>query len=59
MLDRPCCRRDLPPIENILCIMKRKIQQRRPRIVEQPDSFIRQEWDNIPLPKVFLLSLSS
>ncbi|KAL0152720.1 hypothetical protein M9458_052443 [Cirrhinus mrigala] len=39
---------DLSPIENI----KREMRQRRPKIVEQLEACIRQEWDNIPILKL-------
>ncbi len=42
----------LPPIENIWRIIKRKMRQRRPKTVEQLEACIRQEWDNIPIPKL-------
>lgn len=45
------CNMDLSPTENIWCIMKQKIWQRRPRAVEQLESNMRKKWDNIPLPK--------
>ena len=48
----PGCSPDLSPTENIWCIMKHKTKQRRLTAVEQLESYIRQEWDNIPLPKV-------
>ncbi len=40
------------PIENIWRIIKRKMRQRRPKTVEQLEACIRQEWDNIPIPKL-------
>ncbi len=43
---------DLSPIENIWRIIKRKMRQRRPKTVEQLEACIRQEWDNIPIPKL-------
>jgi len=60
VLDLPAYSSDLSPTENIWSIMTHKIQRRRPRTVEQLESYIRQEWDNIPLQKVQqLVSLSS
>jgi len=49
--DRSVCSSDLSPIENIWHSMKHIIWQ-RPRIVEQLESYIRKEWDNVPLPKI-------
>ncbi len=48
----PACSPDLSPIENIWCIIKRKMRQGRHKTVEQPEACIRQEWDNIPIPKL-------
>ncbi len=42
-----------------LRIIKRKMRQRRPKTVEQLEACIRQEWDNIPIPKLEQLSLLS
>ena len=52
VLDWPACSPDLSPIENVWCIMKRRIRQRRPRTVEQLKSCIHQEWAKIPLAKL-------
>ena len=52
VLKWPACSPDLSPIENIWCIIKRKMRQRRPKTVEQLEACIRQEWDNIPIPKL-------
>ncbi len=52
VLKWPAYSPDLSPIENIWLIIKRKMRQRRSKTVEQLEACIRQEWDNIPIPKL-------
>ncbi len=52
VLNWPACSPDLSPIENIWPIIKRKIHQRRPRTLQQLETYIRQEWDQIPRTKL-------
>ncbi len=42
----------LSPIENIWRIIKQKIRQRWPRTLQQLETYIWQEWDQIPTPKL-------
>ncbi len=49
VLNWPACSPDRSPIEHII---KRKIHQRRPRTLQQLETYIRQEWDQIPTPKL-------
>ncbi len=56
-LKSPCaelaaCSPDLSPIENIWCIIQLKICQRWPRTLHQLETYIKQEWDQIPTSKL-------
>ncbi len=51
VLNWPACSPDLSPIENIWSVIKRK-SQRRPQTLQQVETYIRHEWDQIPTPKL-------
>ncbi len=52
VLNWSACSPDLSPIENIWHIIIQKICQRWPRTLQQLETYIRQEWNQIPTPKL-------
>ncbi len=52
VLNFPACSPDLSPIENIGASLNEKICQRQPQTLQQLETNIRQEWDQIPTPKL-------
>ncbi len=52
VMNWPACIPDLSPIESIWRIIKQKICQRRPQTLQQLETYIGQEWNQIPTPKL-------
>ncbi len=52
VLNWPACSLDISPTENICRIIKWKIRQSWPQTLQQLETYIRQEWEQIPTPKL-------
>jgi len=48
VMDWPSNSPDLNPIENLWAIVKRNVEKRRPKNLSELESFLGEEWDNIP-----------
>ena len=48
MLEWPSNSPDLNPIENLWAIVKRNVEKRMPRNIEDLEQFMKEEWQNIP-----------
>ena len=49
IIDWPSNSPDLNQIENLWSIMKRRVEKRKPTDIEELDSFLHEEWENIDL----------
>ena len=47
-MDWPSNSPDLNPIEDLWAIVKRNVEKRRPKNLSELESFLGEEWDNIP-----------
>ncbi len=59
VLDWPACSPDLSPIENVWCILKRKMCRRRPRTVAHLKTCLQEEWDKLHLKHFITWCLQS